>query len=387
MHHTAGTRPDRPEGSARPLAVAEVIGKICGGGVENFVFQYLREIVSHDQPAIRFTVFYTTDSTKEPPSDLRDAGVGFIAYPPRTRPWSQYRFLTRQFAAGGYDIVHAHLTSLSAPAIDAAKKSGVRVRILHSHTTVSGDALPRRMLKRLLAPLARRNATSLASCSPAASESLYTRRQIRDGKVMLLPNAVDFSRFAAAPDAAADTMSGGRKERTKVLSLIGRLEHQKNPLFVVPVFSRLSKEDPSWRLHIVGDGSLRAAMTDALRKAGLLGKTTFTGIVSSAAPYYRASSAVIMPSLFEGLPFTAIEAQASGVPVVCSTAVPVQARISTGFVCLGLDDPPDSWARTIISVTRRPPHLLPQAQEFDITHAAPRLVSWYEELLSSEDGL
>lgn len=362
------------------LRIAEVIGKVCGGGVENFVFQYLRAINRYRPQQASFTVFYTSDSTRKPPHDLLEAGVRFIQYPSRIHPIGQYHFLLRQFLHQQYDIVHVHLNSLSAPALDAAKAAGIHVRIVHSHTTVDGDTWPRRMLKRFLARYARKNATILASCSPASSRALYTRQQIDSGKVTIIPNAIDFEVFQSSlsrEEPGRDITTG------KTLSLIGRLERQKNPLFVVPVLSALVQRDPSWRLLVVGDGTLKKSLLSSLRSAGLLHNVSFTGVVSSTAQYYHQSDVIIMPSLFEGLPFTAIEAQVARVPLVGSPAIPSIARISNGLTTLSLEAAPQKWADTIISASQKPVRLNDNAVTYDISQAGPRLLCWYQELAES----
>lgn len=359
------------------LHIAEVIGKVCGGGVENFVFQYLRAINHYCPKQASFTVFYTSDSTRKPPQDLIQEGVHFIRYPSRLHPVEQYHFLLNQFRHHRYDIVHVHLNSLSAPAIDAAKAAGIRVRIVHSHTTIDGDIWPRRILKRFLARYARKNATVLASCSPASSRALYSQRQIENGKVSIIPNAIDFSAFQP-PSLKVGPTSNTEPDRT--LSFIGRLEHQKNPLFIVPILSELVQRDPSWRLLIVGDGTLRKPLFSSLRAGRLLHNVTFTGTVSSIAKYYHQSDVIIMPSLFEGLPFTAIEAQVARVPLVASPAVPPIARISNGLTTLSLNETPQKWADAIISASQHSVKLNNSATIYDISKAGPRLLHWYQEL-------
>lgn len=360
------------------LRIAEVIGKVCGGGVENFVFQYLRAINRYRPQQASFTVFYTSDSTRKPPHDLLEAGVRFIQYPSRIHPIGQYHFLLRQFLHQQYDIVHVHLNSLSAPALDAAKAAGIHVRIIHSHTTIDGDIWPRRILKRLLARYARKNATSLASCSPASSRALYSRQQIDSGKVTIIPNAIDFAAFQSSSSG-----ENPRKIETgKTLSLIGRLERAKNPLFVVPVLSALVQRDPSWHLLVVGDGTLRESLVSSLRSAGLLHNVSFTGVVPFTAPYYHQSDVIIMPSLFEGLPFTAVEAQVARVPLVCSPAIPSIAHISNGLTTLSLEASPQKWADAITSASQRPVVLNDNAATYDISQAAPHLLRWYQELIA-----
>lgn len=359
------------------LHIAEVIGKVCGGGVENFVFQYVHAIKRYCPGKASFTIFYTSDSTRKPPQNLIQEGVVFIQYPSRLHPLAQYRFLKEQFQRAKYDIVHVHLNALSGPQIDAAKAAGIRVRIIHSHTTANGDIWPRRILKKLLARYARRNATVFASCSPAASQALYSPKQIKAGEVTIIPNAIDFSTFQSQPLSQQRLHAN---ESKKTLSFIGRLERPKNPLFVVPILSELVQKDPSWNLLFVGDGSLKKPLLSSLCSAHLLDHVSFTGMVSSTVKYYHQSDVVIMPSLFEGLPFTAIESQVAGVPIVGSKAIPPLACISNGLTTLSLNASPQKWADSIITASQKPVVLNEAAEKYDISQAAPRFLHWYQKL-------
>lgn len=369
------------------FVIAEVIGKMCGGGVEAFVFGYLREFLRQNLTSARFDIYYSTDSTQEPPKDLIRAGVRFLPYTTRTHPYRQYCQLRDAFTRYAYDIVHVHLNSLSGPAIDAAKDAGVRVRIIHSHTTTKGDRPLRTILKNILARFARRNATTYAACSREAAKALYTDSQVHNGLVTIIPNATDFATLQnPLSPAEQPALFDAPKNAPHTLAFIGRLEHQKNPGFAIRIFAKLVLKDPSWRLVIIGDGSLRSKLEAQIRELRLEDKVSFIGTLASVSPYYSTFTAVLIPSLFEGLPFVAIEAQIAGVPVICSTAIPDEAHISTGIRQLSLSQPSQSWVNAILEQSKLKSQLLPQAYSFDIARTAPHFWNWYQQLIINHEN-
>lgn len=58
-----------------------------------------------------------------------------------------------------------------------------------------------------------------------------------------------------------------------------------------------------------------------MQKKGLKGKVKFLGARTDAKDLYQAADCFFLPSLFEGLPVTAIEAQAFGLPCVLSDSI------------------------------------------------------------------
>ena len=65
--------------SKKPVRVAQIMGKLCAGGVESVVFNYYRNM-DHDR--VQFDFYYDADSTVKPPQELVEMGARFIQVPP-----------------------------------------------------------------------------------------------------------------------------------------------------------------------------------------------------------------------------------------------------------------------------------------------------------------
>lgn len=117
----------------------------------------------------------------------------------------------------------------------------------------------------------------------------------------------------------------------RVLS-VGRLDPEKNPHLLLDAFDELRRADPRWRLTVVGDGPLRAAL-EARRPEGV----DFRGYVASGPELWRAydeSVAFLHVSLTEGLPQVLAEAQAAGLPIVATDVGGVRAAVAGGDAAL-----------------------------------------------------
>ena len=90
-------------------------------------------------------------------------------------------------------------------------------------------------------------------------------------------------------------------------------------------------------------------MIQKCHRLGISDAVIFTGVQRNAEDYYQAMDVFLMPSLYEGLGIVAIEAQAMGLPVICSPAIPKDAKISDRIAFLDLKDSAVSWAKAIVA--------------------------------------
>ena len=104
---------------------------------------------------------------------------------------------------------------------------------------------------------------------------------------------------------------------------------------VVGIFAAINKQLPSW-LVMVGDGPDRADAEDECRRLGLDARVHFLGKIDNVAPLLASADLFLLPSTSESFGLSALEALASGVPVVGSAAggMPEVVRDGeTGFLC------------------------------------------------------
>ena len=156
----------------------------------------------------------------------------------------------------------------------------------------------------------------------AVSESLKAHMRtlgIDAGKIHVLPPAVDKSIFfpASREQARRDL---GIPPDAHMLVWVGRMVDVKALDVLLDAIARLTPAWPTLRLYLIGDGPLRRSLEAQVAARGLARQVVFTGRVAHGdlPQYYRAANVTVLPSHWEGMPNTLLEAQACGTPFVAS---------------------------------------------------------------------
>lgn len=100
---------------------------------------------------------------------------------------------------------------------------------------------------------------------------------------------------------------------------VARFTAIKNQTILVDAFYRVQKELPNTLLVFVGDGELRIQVEEKVRKLHLEEYVSFTGIISDVSDILAQSDIFVLPSAYEGLPLTILEAMAAGLPIIASS--------------------------------------------------------------------
>ena len=103
-----------------------------------------------------------------------------------------------------------------------------------------------------------------------------------------------------------------------MVTFVGRLDHQKGTPWLVDSASLWLDRLPDFDLLLVGEGPLRARLEQACQVAGIAGRVHFAGWRGDVHEILAASSLLVLPSAWEGMPNVVLEAMASRLPVVAT---------------------------------------------------------------------
>ena len=196
------------------------------GGIEGVVLNYYRYI---NKNQFQFDFYYDKSSKMPYREELLQMGAELHPLPGYTHQREYQEVLERELKAGIYDIAHVHMNTMSVFALTAAKRAGIQVRICHNHSTADWREGKRTLLKILLRPWNRLPATHLFACGKQAGEWMYGRKAVEEGKIFILPNAIETERFAFDAEARKAVREELKiSENAFVVGHIGRFMTQKN---------------------------------------------------------------------------------------------------------------------------------------------------------------
>lgn len=271
-----------------------------------------------------------------------------------------------------YQIVHIHQNSASM-AMDAivARSCGVKTVIGHSHNT-SCNVLWQHYLFKSFVNLF---LDYRFACSEAAGSWVFGKK-----KCQVLHNAIDMKIFRFDIEARNIYRSKMQLGQKKVVGFVGRLHEQKNVMRLLKIFQCLLEIDSSFLLMLVGDGELLMKMREFVISNGISDSVLFLGKRDDVEKLMSAMDIFILPSVYEGLGLVMIEAQASGLSCIKSTAV--QAPDITGrVVSVSLNESDEIWAENIIKAKQYDRNNVDEdirKAGYDIETEAKKLQKFYE---------
>jgi glycosyltransferase involved in cell wall biosynthesis len=138
------------------------------------------------------------------------------------------------------------------------------------------------------------------------------------------PTFVDTSVFQSLDTASRRlerrrlARDGGPPETAYLLISVGRLDRQKNPLLLLEAVRRATSDIGDVHLLMIGDGDLRGQVEARIARLDLARRVTLLGALPQAeiATWLQVADLLVLSSAFEGMPIAALEALASGIPVV-----------------------------------------------------------------------
>lgn len=133
---------------------------------------------------------------------------------------------------------------------------------------------------------------------------------------------------------------------------MGRFNIQKNHTRILDIFAAVLKQRADSVLILIGIGELEEEMKQKAKALKIADRVRFLGLRSDVYDWYQVMDAFLMPSLFEGLPVTGIEAQTSGLPCYFSDCVTDEIVLLPESCNFHLKAANDKWADKILSTGR-----------------------------------
>ena len=341
------------------IRVLQVLGSTSLGGAESRIMDLYRHM---DRDRIQFDFLVTRGNTGHFDAEIESLG-GHVYTVQGDRIFNHKSYVreVRDFfrTHSDYAAVHGHITSTASIYLPIAKKAGIPLTIAHARSAGVDSGI-----KGTLTNILRRNLSDrcdkMIACSDLAAKAVFGEHSYTDGLVKIMPNAVEVNDYAINQQERDRVRKEYDIEDRFIIGHTGSFREAKNHRFLIQLFAEYVNLRNDAVLMLVGAGSLMRemkALVDELDKnavsAGkesIKDKIIFTGEQSPIAPFYQAFDALVFPSIYEGMPGTVVEAQASGLRCLVSDRVTRLVKVTDLVEFESLDKSATQWAEKLNSM-------------------------------------
>lgn len=332
--------------TSQKIKIAHVVGGLEFGGVEAMLKNYLSHM---DLSQFEIHIISYCQPIRGCAQLFKALGCQIHQAPEMNREiYASLIFLKQLFRQEKFDIVHVHMTFTCFHALFAAKLAGVPVRVAHAHlfNIVEGDRLKQWIRNHLYRHLTCALGTHYLACSEEAADDLF--RGV--GPTKIIRNGLNLKQFYFDQEQRKNVRAELQLEDMLALVHVGRFTHQKNHDFLIEIFAAVIKREPRARLVLIGSGELQSPIIEKVRALNLQEQVIFLGNREDIGKLLNGMDQFILPSLYEGGPIVAVEAQTNGLPILAfGDALGERVKLTPLLECLDFNTTPDYWAERIMA--------------------------------------
>lgn len=316
------------------------------GGVGHIMFQLCNNM---NRDNISFDFLYYQDATPEEKEMIHALGGEFYQVPRYSKnSIAFYKTIKTFYKEHHYDIIHIHASSAMLMMYAFPVWKNKESHIVYQSHSDKIDGKGNQILHKFFQKYVNRYAEYKLAVSNIAAEYMYGKDNVQN--TIILKNGIDIKSFMFQETIRDKIRKELKIESSYVIGHVGRFSLSKNHPFIIDLFANVHKKCPDSVLLLVGNGENEEMIHERVEEYGLTDSVIFHGTSDSVNELLCAMDCFIFPSLWEGLGIVAIEAQASGLPVIASDKVPLEAKVSDLLIYKNLEDGIEEWSNIVLKV-------------------------------------
>lgn len=320
------------------IRVLNIIGSVGYGGAETFLMNIYRKI---DRSKYQFDFLICEEAGENIyKEEIEKMGGNIFTVPSKKENLIKNLYsIYKITSCGNYKIVWRHTYNMFK-AIDLifAKIGGAEKTILHAHSTNAKKIESK--LGSLMRPLINPFITTRFACGEKAGKFLF-----REKKYKIIRNGIDGDKFEFKAEVRNRIRKQLNVEDKFVVGHVGRFTEAKNQSFLLDIFADIIKNRKDAILLLVGRGELEEQILEKIEHLALKDKVFLLGLRDDVNEIMQGMDVFIMPSLWEGLPVTLVEAQAADLPCIVSDVIDKSVRCTDNIVFESLSSSSQVWSR------------------------------------------
>lgn len=367
---------------AECIRILHVVSVMNRGGIENMIMNLYRNI-NRDKIQFDFVVHYNKKGDFD--DEIKMLG-GNIYYAPHFNIYNIFSYkkwwITFFEKNQEYKIIHSHTYSIASIQHKIAKKFGLKT-IVHSHSTKNSQGI-----KGVIYHCLQKNIVNISdylfACSRKAGKWLYGVDCEKKSNYYILNNAIEPKKYVFNQSTKNRLLKKFDLDDKFVVGHVGNFTPPKNHLYLIDIFSEIHKKEPNSVLMLVGDGNLRKEIENKIDQLGLKGSVLLLGVRNNVNDLLQVMDCFVFPSLYEGLPVTVIEAQASGLKCFISSNITDEVCITDLVERISINISAKEWADKILNArnyNRKNTEQELISAKYDIHSTAQWLTQFYLDIV------
>ncbi len=272
------------------------------------------------------------------------------------------------------DVVHTHRYT-TIYAMPAAILAGVNKKVHTVHNVAQKENTNRgRKINYFLFKFFKVVPVAL---SEIVKETIITEYKQKKSDVPVVLNGMPLDKYISKTDYFA-------QDGIKIIH-IGRFSKQKNHARLIEAFEKVVQKYPSTKLNLFGEGELLEDIKLLVSNKNLNENVNFCGLSNNIPQELSNNDIFCLPSDYEGVPMTLIEAMATGMPIVATNVGGIPDMLETEKDALLCDSNPDAVADCLIKLIESEElrqsfgqNALNRSNEFSSQTMANNYISIYE---------
>lgn len=360
------------------MKVLHVIPSLNFGGIE----QYLLNLIDHiDKGKFEIEVLCVGYSNLTQAPELTEKRGIILHYFTSTNIFARINQWIKLLKSKQYDIIHIQgMPNLGALYLLTGKYIVKKTKwISHAHMGYRElaaknrlKALAKNCCHPIINLLYQKLTDVRAGCTHQAMQLHFGKSIEKNG--LLLNNGINLSRFRSFREI---------KATTRDLICVAHISAIKNPFFLIEVMEHLTARNRAWHLTWVGEGIMENEVRRVISEKGMEKYITMLGARKDIPELLKQHSFFLLASLYEAMPLTIIEAQASGCVCISSTAPPIEAECGA-LIRLPLELGAEAWSNKIEELYENQTEMrIDEARlsQFDIKKTAHEIEKLYDSLV------
>ncbi len=326
------------------IRVLHVLPFFLSGGVERLVIDLMEHLDKERFEVAAVSLFPKTGSIFEKDIEEKKLKVYYLnlrkSWPFNPLVIFELYKILRTFQP---HVVHMHRYGLTYGLLPVLL-CRVPARIYTMHGPAEKDV---KLMARLINRIGFRFGGVLPVCVSQRVKESVIRVYGKHIDAPVIYNGINTSRF----------LSVGFKAKSGddlILLHIGRFHPEKNHFNLITGFELAVKEYSNMQLWLVGDGPLRVTVEKAVKEKRLEEKVRFLGVRSDIPELMAQADIFLLPSDYEGLPLTLLEAMAAGKPVIATDVAGSELIIDNQTGLLVPVRSPEALAKAILYLAKNP---------------------------------